>query len=129
MAEVDLSALDALISKLRRSREFIVSAAPAAAEAMQAALRATAAAGESPDGAAWAPRKKDGGRALANAANKIVVRAVGSVLLARIGWPESLHNDGTKTIPQRQILPSGEMPPAVATAVKDSLIESWKAAT
>jgi hypothetical protein len=120
----DTSALDALITRLRRSHQFVTTAAPAAAEAMAAALRAAAASGASPDGAAWAEKKK-GGRALVNAAAKIVVRAVGTVLLARIGFPESVHNVGTKVTPKRQILPTS-MPPAVAEAIKRSLIASWE---
>ncbi len=125
----DLAGLDGLISKLRRSREFIARAAPAAAEAMAAELRATAAAGTSPDGTPWAPRK-DGGRALANAAAAITVRAVGTVLLARAQHPYGIHNAGAgKTLPRRQVLPRGGIPPRVAEAIKRALVGSWEASS
>lgn len=127
MAGAELSGLDALIAKVRRAKDFVASAAPAAAEAMQAALRATASAGTSPDGTAWPQRKKDGGNALPDAADAITVRAVGTVLVARIAFPYSIHNNGKGHAPQRQILPSGEMPTSVAEAIKQSLIDSWNA--
>ncbi len=125
-AEVDLSGLDALIAKLRRSRDFVRQAAPAAAAAMQDALRATAAAGTTPDGAAWEPRKKDGARALAKAASAITVRAVGTVLLAKLPFPYSMHDAGHGHAPKRQILPSGSPPAAVLEAIKGALVAAWK---
>lgn len=124
----DLSGLDALIAKVRRTHDFIVRAAPAAAKAVEAELRATAAAGTTPDGTAWAERKK-GGRAMANAAEAITVKAVGTVLLARLRFPESIHHKGKTNEPPRQILPNGEIPARVAEALKRSLIASWEASS
>lgn len=123
---VDLAALDALITKLRTARSFLQRAAPVAAQAMLGALQATADAGTTPRGQSWPARAKDGGRALAKASAAITVRAVGTFLLARLAFPETIHNAGTTRIPRRQILPSGEMPPAVAEALKNSLIASWE---
>lgn len=127
MADPDLSKLDRLIASLRGARGFLVRAAPAVAKAVEAELRATAAAGTTPDGAAWAP-KKDGGRALANAAAAISVRAVGTVILARLRFPESIHHKGTKRLPKRQILPEGELPANVAEAIKRTLVREWEQA-
>ena len=126
MADVDLSQLDALIARLRRSREFLARAAPAAAEAMQAELRASASAGTSPEGAAWA-EKKGGGRALPNAASAITVKAVGTILLGRLVFPYTLHNIGKGNAPQRQVIPAGAMPPRVLAAIKRALIAAWEA--
>jgi len=121
----DLTALDNLIAKIRGARDFLVRAAPAAAAAMGDALRATASAGQTPEGQAWAPKKKGGGKALAGAAAAIKIRAVGTVLIASIGMPEAIHNAGKRNTPARKILPT-ELPPIVADAIKQSLIETWE---
>lgn len=127
MSDPDLSSLDGLIRKLRQARGFLVKAAPAAAAAMQGALRATAAAGTAPDGSPWAPRKRDGGRALAGAASAITVRPVGTVLLAKLRFPEVIHDAGNPPIlPRRQIIPHGALPETVMQAIKDALIEAWR---
>jgi hypothetical protein len=130
MASTDLSALDALIRKLRRTRAFVLEAAPACAAAVAAELRASAAAGTTPDGASWAPRKADGARALPDAASSITVKTVGSVVLATVGYPYVFHNNATVggSTPRRQILPSGALPAALAQAIRRTLIAAWEAA-
>jgi hypothetical protein len=119
-------ALDTLITKLRRSKAFVQAAAPAAAKAMGDALKETVSAGETPDGTPWVP-KKDGGAPLVNAASKITVKSVGTVLVAVIPKIEAIHNQGTRRIPARQILPKGGIPPAIAAAIKQSIIAAWEA--
>jgi hypothetical protein len=125
----DLSELDALITKLRRSKQWIESAAPAAAEAVSAELKATASAGTTPDGTPWAPRKKDGGKPLAGAAGAIESRAVGSVILTRItDKVHALHNVGNAAgRVRREIIPRA-MPARIAAAIRKSLLASWEAA-
>ncbi len=126
----DTTALDAMIRKLRRTRAFILEAAPSCADAVATELRATAAAGTSPDGAAWAPRKADGARALANAASAISVKAVGSIVLAKVGYPYVFHQkaQGSST-PRRLILPdAGVLPARLAAAVKRAIVAAREAA-
>lgn len=126
-SEADTSGLDALIAKVRGTRAFIRSAAPEVAEAMGAELRATAQAGTSSSGQAWAPRKKDGAPALAKAADGITVSAAGSVVQAKLAFPYSIHSMGKGHAPRREILPVGEIPARVASAIKAKLIELWGA--
>lgn len=124
---VDLTPLDNLIARLRRSKDFVARAAPAAAAAVEGVLRATASAGTSPDGAAWEPRVRDGGRALPKAAGAITCKAVGTVLLAKLAFPYSLHDQGQGHAVKRQIMPHGSAPPAVMDAIKRALIDAWRA--
>ncbi len=125
--DANTAGLDALIGKLRRMHDFVVSAAPAAAKAMADELKASASSGTSPDGSAWAPRRKDGAAALAGAAAAITVNAVGTSLVARLGFPYSMHTAGKGHAVARQILPVGAIPARVAAAIKQSLIASWEA--
>ena len=118
--------LDALIRKYRGARAFLAEAAPAAAEAMGNVIRKSIAAGTTPEGEPWAPRKKDGGRALVNAAAKLNIGAVGTKLIARITFPDSLHNRGIPpNTPQRRILPES-VTPEIAEAISDALEGGWR---
>jgi len=77
------SALDEMMISLSRLGN-VEELARLAASAVQAANRQTAAAGTSPDGVAWAPRKKDAAPALQNAAAAVQAAAVGSKVVLRL---------------------------------------------
>jgi hypothetical protein len=81
----DFSALDDLIAKVQRLGE-LPALAELAAPLVEAAVRGTAAAGTSPDGTPWPPRRSDGARALQNAAESVKAVAVGrSIRLQLVG--------------------------------------------
>lgn len=102
--------------------------ARAAAPGVQDALRATAAAGQSPEGAAWAP-KKDGGAPLQNAAEAISVKAVGPIVRATLTGPTVFHHFGGGRNPRRPVLPDpGTVPPAVDKAIKKAADEAFRKA-
>ncbi len=63
-----------------------------AAPGVLAAAKATAAAGTTPDGVPWAPRKSDGGRALAKAADAITVSTAEDVVFLEIHDHHVEHN-------------------------------------
>lgn len=92
-----------------------------AAKPFAQAIEKTAAEGKTPDGEKWQP-KKDGGAPLVHAAEKITISATGKVLAAKVPFPESLHNRGTKTRAKRQILPdAGDgLPPQIANVLQTS---------
>lgn len=116
-----------MIGRLRRAKDFVRQAAPAAARAMGDALRSTASAGTTPLGAAWKP-KKDGGRPLVHAADAIEVKSIGSVLMAKVRMPEHLHSIGNaRGRVRREIIPRAGLPPIVAEAIKKSLTEQGRA--
>jgi hypothetical protein len=93
-------------------------AAKESAPLVEAASKATAAAGTTPSGKPWV-QTKAGGRALKNAANAVTAEALGPVVQIRVDGVEAIHHAGTKKDPQRQIIPSGgdSIPAGVADAL------------
>lgn len=119
------SELQEMINSLRKLPGEMKAATPEIAKGVKAAIAANIAAGRAPDGTAWKPRK-DGGQALQNAAAKLDVKAIGTVVLGTISGPEAIHHYGTKKDPKRQILPqSGEMPSNIADAFRQGLIKRF----
>jgi len=99
-----------------------------AAPKIEAALRASAAAGTSPTGAPWAPRKKDGGRAMAGAASAISVEAIGPVVRVKLTGPEVFHHYAARGETRRQVIPDTgiDAVPAVANALDAALEEATR---
>ena len=125
---LDITDLDELVRKMRQTRSALLVAMPAAAAGVETVLRASIAAGQTPDGQTWAA-KKDGGKPLAHAAAKLSVKARGSTIKAQLDMPEAIHQYGSKRgLPARPMLPSkgGEIPPAVAAAVNKALLDAFK---
>lgn len=110
-------AMTAFAAKLRNLRRLAVEGAREAAPALEAAVRETAAAGTTPDGAAWKPTKT-GARPLANAPSAVSARAVGPVVEVIVRGHHFLHHTGRargKVV--RQILPT-RLTPALAAVVR-----------
>lgn len=109
---------------------FLDRAAPAAAKAVQAAIQADLAAGKQPGGGAW-KATKEGKRPLERAAQHVQTVAVGTVLLSRIvGQPHwFIHNQGTKSMPKRGLLPDAGIPAPVAAAISRTLDTEFRKAT
>lgn len=119
--------LDAMIAKIRKIPDLVKRAAPACASAFGAAFKADLSAGHAPGGETWAA-KKDGGRPLVNAAEHVDVRAVGTVIVSRLTGARHwfVHNQGAgKTLPKRQIIPSGETPAELNAAIERELRNEW----
>lgn len=94
-----------------------------AAPLVEAALKATAAAGVSPEGQPWAPRKKDGGRAMVNAAAHVSARAVGSVVKVALDGVDVFHHYSKST--PRHVIPTSS---ALTGTVKAALLEGARRA-
>lgn len=100
--------------------------APRVAKALEHELVEQIDAGKRPDGKPW-PLTKDGKRALQDAARSLSVRAVGTVVLARLNGVVSRHHLGAvKGGVRRQILPTGKMPGPVASAISKVLDEAFR---
>lgn len=109
--------LDEMIATFRALEKLPEDVAKAAAPGVEAAVKQTTAAGQAPDGTPWLP-KKDGGRALVNAAAAVTGKAVGSVIVVAVRGVEAFHHYGAG-VPRRQIIPDpGTLPPRVAEAVR-----------
>lgn len=113
-----------MIHSLRElaSREEVEKRVAKAAEGtLQASLEHTLAAGQSPEGRAWEPRKA-GGRAYANAASRVTTKASGNLLRATLEGPEVYGHFGARGMPVRQMLPDAGagMPPSVESALESA---------
>ena len=123
------SAMHDMIESLARLATLPEDAARLAAPIIEGVAKASASAGITPDGTAWAP-KKEGGRALVNAAAAITVKAFGTVVQVKLEGINVLQNYGTHRIPAREIIPSrrNEMPDSYASAIQESATIAFKAA-
>jgi len=121
--------LDAMLLALRRLGELPTATAARAAPLVLEAVQKTAAAGTTPDGQAWKPRK-DGGRALANAAGALSASSSGPTVTISLDMPEVIHHYGSAKVPRRQILPDAGagMPASVTAALKKAATQAFDAA-
>lgn len=132
----DYAQLDAMIAAIRRVGVLPATVAKRAVDPVLAELRASAAAGTSPDGQAWAP-KKDGGRALENASQAVAVKASGTVITASLVGTstgdvkvQAIQHYGTKRIPARPILPmsGGGIPERIRAAILETAKKAFREA-
>lgn len=125
------AALAAFIDRVRRLGKLPAEAAKLAAPLVLEEAKRTAAAGTTPDGEAWAPLKKGGGRALENAADALSVSTVGTVVVLTLTGPEVVHNYGNKRVPQRRILPAGGagIPKNIITALQKGAQQAFTRTT
>lgn len=107
--------LQEMIAAFQGLETFPAAIAREAAPDLEAALKATASAGSSPSGQAWAPTKK-GGRAMAGAAKAITVKAVGNIVRVVLAGVEVFHHFGKGSSEvRRPVIPDagGELPGVV----------------
>lgn len=114
--------IDKIREALKQIGKLPEAAAPDVARVVEAGLRRTITAGETPLGVPWAPRKADGGRALQNANAALTVGVFGSSVYVRLTGPEVRHHRGwaRKGTPQRQIIPlkTEPFPPDIAAGIQ-----------
>lgn len=122
----DFAAIDRMIQACRALARLPELAAPIVARNVEAELRASASAGRAPDGTAWAPRKRDGGKPLANAANAISVKALGTVVLIVLTGHHVFHHFGAGGKPARRIIPQGSIPPKLGNAIRLGFVEPFR---
>lgn len=99
------ASLDRMIERLRGLEGFPEACARAGAPLVQLEAKRTAAAGTTPEGAPWAPRKRDGGRALKNAAAHVTAVARGAIISIVLRGADVWHQYSTET--KRQVIPEG----------------------
>ena len=125
----DVTGLQALVRSVR-SFASEARSAPEVAAAVEASLRASAGAGTSPDGEAWAPGKESGGRVMAHAADAITVKAVGSVVLVTLTGHDVYHHYGAgrgkqNGKPMRPIIPTAGLPTTLGNAIRNGITDGW----
>ena len=114
--------LEEWINKLETLPDGIKAIAQELAPKVKEALDEQIAAGTDAEGKAWAPRK-DGGRALVNAAKAITVKAIDNVILITLTGPEVFHQWGTRRVPRRSILPIGSLPAKLGNAIRLGIVD------
>jgi hypothetical protein len=106
------------IDRVRSLGELPEAIAAEAATELDRQLRQQIAAGQGPDGKPWQPTA-DGRTPLRNAGDGLTVRAVGSVVLARLTGSAVRHHLGTaRGRIKRQVLPSARMPQRMTATLR-----------
>lgn len=114
------AALDAMIRSLRGIRGIANEIAAEAAPLVQGVVRASAAAGRDLNGKPWPP-KRDGTRALPDAASAVTAQALGSAVVVTLTGAYVYH-DSAEGPDRRRILPdTGAGLPA---PISDALTEA-----
>lgn len=116
-----------MIDSLRGLAKLNERTAAIAAPMLEGALRATASAGTSPDGQAWAPKKDGGGRPYAGAAKAISAKAIGDVVRVTLEGPEVFGHFGARGAPKRLMIPQGggSMPAVVAKVLDKASAQAF----
>lgn len=117
---------ESLRSMIRRLRAFGQGAEVAreAAPLIEQALKATAAAGTDPDGKPW-KSKKDGSRALPDAADALTVTPGAMLVTIRVRGGEAVQNrfGFRRMLPRRK-----QIPKAIYAALREGAARAWKKA-
>ncbi len=114
---MSLDALSSLAARLRAIPTLGAAIAQEAAPALLAANKASAGAGTSPDGKAWAPTKK-GERALVRAADALSVSVVGDVVYLVLSGVNVFHNATRRILPYKGI----ELPASYREAIRSAAV-------
>lgn len=106
--------------------ELVTRAAPDIAKELEAEIRKNVAAAQGPDGTPWKPTES-GAAPLKNAAEHVTVRALGSVILAKVTGVEARHHKGqVKGGTRRPIIPVRSIPEPLTKAIKRVLGEKFQ---
>ena len=116
--------LDPIYNALDRMANLDQYVAPAAAE-VQKQLRATASAGQSPDGKPWAPTK-DGRQPMKNAAAAITARAAGRNVIVELTGAEVFHHHGVRGAPARPVIPTDRIGETLGQAIRRGVVKPFR---
>lgn len=118
--------LAAFVRRLRDLKSLASVAAQEAAPLVERTLRETASAGTDPDGKLWPP-KRDGARALPNAANAITAVAKGAAVVVLLTGAYVYHHF-SKGKDRRRIIPDGGsgVPSRVAGALRAAATRAFE---
>lgn len=119
----DLLAFGAAVGQLEQLAE---RGAAAAAPLVEAEAKKTARAGTDPSGMPWAP-KKDGSRALKNAADHVSAHAAGSFVVVELAGVDNWHQDGAQGKEVRRVIPDVEIPDGYAKALDEGCAKAFDA--
>jgi hypothetical protein len=98
---------------------------PPAAQEVKAHLQKTIAAGTSPSGQPWEPRKRDGGKPLQNAAAAVEVRVAGSTIIVELTGPEVFWHYGVRGVKPRKVIPT-EIDESLGSAIRRGVAKPFR---
>lgn len=122
-----MAELDAMIAKLKKlgGPRMPERVAELAAPLVEAVAKKTAAAGTTPLGQPWQP-KKGGGRPMVHAADHVRATAQGRVVSLVLRGVDVFHHKGLGGRPRRQVIPDGaSVPPAMWHALRQAARKAW----
>ncbi len=120
------AALDEHIARVRELPGFIDASMPDVADALEREQRRFIAAGTSPDGKRWEPKKDGSGKPLATAGDSLRVAPVGHTVFMRLTDHVARHHLGrAKGGTVRQILPTDGLPDPFARAITNVLTKHF----
>lgn len=99
-----------------------------AASNVDAFMRGQLAKGETPEGKKWVP-KKSGDRPLKGAASAYMQTVVGRSIVMKVLGRYAFHHFGAGYNPARPQLPEGRMPKELGNAIRQGLVDDFKAKT
>ena len=88
-------------------------------------LDKTIAAGTTPDGKAWKPRKSDGGKPLAKAAAAVEVRVAGKTIIVELKGHHVFHHYPTRGNEAREIIPK-EVDESLGAAIRRGVVKPFR---
>jgi len=115
------AALADFAARLRSLKTLPEDVARQAAPLIEEVVKENAAAGVTPDGKPW-PTKKDGTRALPNAASAVTAKAVGALVVVKLVGAYVFHQLFKADDRRREILPEGGagVPPRIAEKLREA---------
>jgi hypothetical protein len=99
-----------------------------AASNVEAYMRSQLAKGESPEGKKWQPTKK-GTKPLKGAPSAYMQSVVGKSIVMKVMGRYAFHHFGAGYSPTREQLPTGTMPKEMGNAIRQGLVDDFKAKT
>lgn len=121
------AAMQGWIDRLNQLGDLPAEVAKDVAPALDAEIRKNISAGVDPEGKPWLPTK-DGKKPLANAGAALSVKAISSVVQAKLVGHVALHHLGAaKGNIRRQLLPNARLPQPMTAAVKAVAVKRFEA--
>jgi hypothetical protein len=115
--------IDAMIDALRATPAAVRRAPKELVPVVQKFVQGAATAGHGLDGAAWAPRVKDGQRALQNIMKYVKVTAEGAIVWVRLRGGPVFAQFGTHREVKRPLLPTSGLPDKLGNAIRAGLVD------
>ena len=124
MASNAIADLENFKKRVKEVDNLIPDSIPEATQKIQAIISNQISSGTDPYGVSW-EQKKDGGQALVGIEKYVSVNENGDSIKISLVGPAVFHQEGGKNLPQRKIIPDGELPETWSIALSESLRDTF----